>query len=163
MSDESTAPEGGQGTDDTGGLFDSYLQDVPDIAREQVTGYLRDAEKGVNSKLREAADIQSRFGPYKDIDLSRVQPEQLSQVLDWVTQVGSNPEAYQDWLKNEATEAGLIKVEQEEEPENADVDAYIQQRIDAALQPFQQQLSERDKAANQAAIENHINTTLASL
>src|SRR5207302_955183 len=142
MTEQGTAPEGGQG-EAQGSIFDPYLQSVPDgwdsapqgTPREIVSQYLKDAEKNVNTRLSEAADLQKRFGDYKDIDLSRVQPQQLSQVLDWYSQVGQSPEAYQEWLKEAATEAGLIQAEQQEETpaENQDIEEYIQTRIEQAL------------------------------
>jgi hypothetical protein len=37
-----------------------YLSAVPEDAREYVTGYLKDAEKNVNSRLSEAAEIRDK-------------------------------------------------------------------------------------------------------
>src|SRR5271170_7345707 len=105
--DTGTAGDG-QGTvePEGGSIFDPYLQSVPEgwdsapqgTPREIVSSYLKDAEKNVNSKLQEAADLQKQFGDYKDIDLSAVPPQQLSQVLEFVREVGASPEAYQEWL-----------------------------------------------------------------
>src|SRR6266849_3917357 len=97
---EDIQPDGqGVAEQETGSIFDPYLQSVPEgwdtapqgSPREIVSNYLKDAEKNVNSKLQEAADLQKRFGDYKDIDLSVVPPQQLSQVLEFVQQVGSSP------------------------------------------------------------------------
>lgn len=174
MADEGTAgpnaiiadsiAEAGQGTSEPEGVFAPYLQEVPEEHRTVVGGYLKDAEKNVNTKLREAADLQSRFGDYKDIDLSSVTPEQLSNVIAFVKDVGSSPEAYQEWLRSEATEAGLIKAEEEEaQGEDPDLEQYIQSRIQAALNPvtqklsqFEQQTQQQQQAEQQAGIEHHI-------
>jgi hypothetical protein len=163
-----------------GSIFDPYLQSVPEgwdsaptgTPREIVTNYLKDAEKNVNSKLQEAADLQKRFGDYKDIDLSVVPPQQLSQVLEFVREVGASPEAYQEWLRAEAEAAGLLtQQQQEQEPEgDPDFEAYIQQRIEGALSPVQQQLAQyderfsaNDQAQAQQQMESHIESTLGGL
>ena len=164
------------------GFFDTYLESVPEdwttvpqegSPREIAQSYLKDAEKGVNSKLQEAADLQKRFGDYKDIDLSVVPPDQLSQVLEFVQQVGSSPEAYQEWLKSEAEAAGLLQQQQQAEQEpgaDPDFEAYLQQRIEQALSPVQQQLGQYGEQQQQQAqaqaqqqMETHIESTLSSL
>lgn len=182
MDTDGTAPQEGQGTPEPegGSIFDPYLQSVPEgwdsaptgTPREIVSNYLKDAEKNVNSRLSEAADLQKRFGDYKDIDLSVTSPEQLSQVLEFVQQVGASPEAYQEWLRAEAEAAGILQQEQQQEadPENQELEAYIQSRIEGALNPVQQQLaqygerfSQADQARAQHEMETHIESTLTSL
>src|SRR5205823_1492116 len=86
--------------------------------RDVVAKYLTDAQKGVNSRLSEAAEIQKRFGPYSDIDLSGWEPERLSNALGWVEQMSNDDAAFKEWLKEAATESGLL--EQEGEPEQDD-------------------------------------------
>ncbi len=177
-----TVPEGDQGTvepQEAGSIFDPYLQSVPEgwdsppqgNPREIVSQYLKDAEKNVNSKLQDAAELQKRFGDYKDIDLSNTSPEQLSQVLEFVQQVGSSPEAYQEWLRAEAEASGLLQQEQQQDPaEEPDLEAYIQKRIEGALGPVQQQLASydqrftaNDQAQAQHEMETHIESTIAGL
>ena len=178
MTEPGTAVDGQGAGESEGSIFDPYLQAVPEgwdnppqgSPREIVSGYLKDAEKGVNSKLQEAAELQKQFGDYKEIDLSGVTPEQLSQVIEFVNQVNT-PEAYQDWLRNEATEAGLIQQEQQEQgPEDQDLEAYIQTRIQQALDPVTQKLSQFEQSNQeskqeqvQREMETHIETTLSRL
>ena len=178
---EDIQPAEGQGAveQEGGSIFDPYLQSVPEgwdqaptgTPREIVTNYLKDAEKNVNSKLQEAADLQKRFGDYKDIDLSSVPPQQLQQVIEFVNQVGASPEAYQEWLRAEAEASGLLQQEQQEqvEPEQ-DLEAYIQSRIEQAISPVQQQLgqfgeqfSANEQAQAQHQMETHIESTLSGL
>jgi hypothetical protein len=179
--DTDTAPVEGQGQESEGGsIFDPYLQSVPEgwdsapqgSPRDIVSNYLKDAEKNVNSKLQEAADLQKRFGDYKDIDLSVTSPQQLSQVLDFVQQVGASPEAYQEWLRSEAEAAGFFNQEPEQEgpADGEDLETYVQSRIESALNPIQQQLGQygeqfqaNEQAQAQAQMEGHIESTLAGL
>lgn len=181
----SPGPEGGapaegvvdQGTEQTqeqgGSIFDPYLQNVPEASRPIVAGYLKDAEKNVNSKLREAADLQSRFGDYKDIDLSGIPPEQLANVVAFVNDIGSDPEKYNEWLRSEATEAGLIQAQQEaaaQGEQEPDLEEYIQSRIQEALNPvtqqlsrFEQQTQEHEQAEAQTRMEQHIESAFAKI
>lgn len=170
IADSIAAGEASQGTSEPEGVFAPYLQEVPEEHRQTVGNYLKDAEKNVNTKLREAADLQSRFGDYKDIDLNGITPEQLSNVIAFVNDVGSSPDAYQDWLRTEATEAGLIKAEEAAETEDPDLEQYIQSRIEAALNPVTQKLSQfeqrgqqQEQAEQQAGIEQHIESTFKKI
>ena len=108
-------PQEGQGSEATGGLFDSYLEAVPAEARETVTSYLKDAEKNVNSRLQEAAEYKKTWEPYQGVEaLKSYPPEQLSELLAWHQQVTSSDDAFQQWLANAAQEAGLTKAEEQE-------------------------------------------------
>lgn len=157
------AGDAGQGTEQTqqGSIFEPYLQSVPEGSRSIVEGYLKDAEKNVNQRLSDAAGLQKQFGEYKDIDLSGVTPEQLSNLITFVKDIGSDPEAYQGWLREEALEAGLIQAEQEQaaaEGEEPDLEEYIQSRIDQALNPVTQKLSQFEQSSQeQKAQETHAN------
>ncbi len=184
MADDGTALDEGQGTvepQEEGSIFDPYLQSVPEgwdsppqgSPREIVSQYLKDAEKNVNTRLSDAAALQKQFGDYKDIDLGGIPPQQLSQVLEFVQQVGASPEAYQEWLRGEAEASGLLQQEQQQQQEpveDQDLEAYIQQRIDGALSPVQQQLAQyderfsaNDQAQAQHEMETHIESTIAGL
>jgi hypothetical protein len=167
-------PGEGQGAPESqgGSIFDPYLQTVPEASRSIVEGYLKDAEKNVNSQLSEAADLRKQFGDYKDVDLSGIAPDQLSEVLQFVQQVGQSPEAYQEWLRSEAEAAGLLTpAEQEQEAEGEqDLEAYIQDRIEKAtgqidqrLSQFEQSNQERAQNEAQSAMETHITSTLGNL
>lgn len=146
-------------------IFDPYLQTVPEEYRETVSGYLKDAERNVNTQLQEAATLRKQFGPYSEVDLSSVSPQQLSQVLTWVQQVGASPQAYQEWLRQEAEQAGLIEAAQQAQtPEDGqELEAYIQSRIQEAIAPLSEHLTQNEQAARQQAMENHISSTIAKL
>lgn len=148
---EDVQPETGQGGEATGGLFDSYLQTVPEDGRETVASYLKDASKNVESRLQEAAEIQKTLGPYRQVEsLSGYEPEQLSELLAWHQQVTSSEEAYQQWLANAAKEAGLTPAETQE-LQNADeggelsreqIQEFIDQRAAEQVQPIEQRMAE---------------------
>ena len=107
-------PQEGQGDAGTGGIFDPYLSAVPEEARDAVAGYLKDAEKNVNGRLAEAADLQKNLGPYKDVDLSGYDPEILQQLIAWHQQTTADPDAYKQFIEGEAKELGITPQEAEE-------------------------------------------------
>ncbi len=146
MPDDAQPPEG-QGTE-APGIFDPYLQAVPEEARDAVAGYLKDAEKNVNGRLSEAAELQKTLGPFKDVDLTGYQPEELSQLLAWHQQVTASDEAFQTWLRTSAEEAGLTQAQETDlaEKEEAgeltreEVQQLIQQTRDEQLGPLQEEV-----------------------
>lgn len=140
-------PEGGQGDSGATGVFDSYLQAVPEEHRETVTGYLRDAEKNVNGRLSEAAALKENWGGYEQhLAPFREQydPETLAQILAWHQQVSTDQTAYQQWLKDQAQAAGLIEGETPpEEPgelTREEVQRLIDEQASQRLTPLQERL-----------------------
>lgn len=144
-------PDTGQGDQGSGGLFDSYLQTVPEDQRATVEPFLQDASKHVDSRLSEAAEIKRALGQYQQVDgLTQYAPEQLSELLAWHQQVSSSPDAYQQWLADAAKEAGLTPAEEQQvdalEAEGdltpEEINELIDQRADQRVAPLQESLQE---------------------
>jgi len=141
-------PDEGQGDAGTG-IFDPYLSAVPEDARESVASYLKDAEKNVNGRLAEAAELQKSLGPYKDVDLAGYDPETLSQLIAWHQQTTADPDAYRQFIESEATELGITPKEAEEvvaaeesgEITREQIEQQIQQIAEERLNPVQEQLT----------------------
>jgi hypothetical protein len=140
---------GGQGGSGAPGVFDSYLETVPEDQREAVTPYLRDAEKAVNGRLAEAATLQQNWGGYEEhVGAFREQykPEDIAAILQWHQQVTADDNAYQQWLKEAAQQAGFIEGEEQVPPVEGDaltpekVQELIDQRTAEALAPYQQRV-----------------------
>lgn len=160
------APEAQGGSE--GGIFDSYLQAVPEEGRETVTSYLKDAEKHVNGRLETAADLEKRFGNYKDIDFSSYEPAQLNDLIAWHQQMMSSPQAYQDWLKQSYQEAGLDQAIEESEQEsetltNEQIQNLIDERVQAELGPQQERLAEWEELRVIDTIEDQIREDFARI
>ena len=142
-------PDEGQGDAGTPGIFDPYLSAVPEEARDAVAGYLKDAEKNVNGRLAEAAELQKSLGAYKDVDLSGYEPEDLQQLLQWHQQVTSSDDTFKEWLRQSAEEAGLTPA-QEDVLEDAEatgelsreeVQQLIQQTAEERMGPLQEEVT----------------------
>ena len=147
--DEHVQPDEGQGGETTAGIFDPYLSAVPEEARDAVAGYLKDAEKNVNGRLQEAAELQQSLGAYKDVDLPGYEPEDLQQLLQWHQQVTSSDDAFREWLRQSAEEAGLTPA-QEDVLEDAEatgelsreeVQQLIQQTAEERMGPLQEEVT----------------------
>ncbi len=154
-------PQEGQGDQGTG-IFDPYLQAVPEDAREAVAGYLKDAEKNVNGRLQEAATLEKQFGSFKDIDLSGYDSEGLSQLIAWHQQISQNEDAFKEWVAATAQEMGLTPKEEDELAESVEdgeltreqIQQMIQDASQERLSPVQEQLTaiEQEKAID---LEEH--------
>ena len=158
--------QGGEGT----GIFDSYLQSVPEDGRDTVAAYLKDAQKHVDGRYQEAAELRKQYEPYSQIEgFNQYQPDDLAQLLAWHQQVVSSPEAYQQWLSEAAQEAGLIEqaaLEQGLEPEELtrdDIQALAQQLADERVSPLEQRLQQFEQAQQVQELETHIGQTLTEL
>jgi hypothetical protein len=165
-------PDQGQG-DAGGGLFDSYLQTVPEDGRETVESYLKDASRNVESRLQEAADLKKTWEPYQPVQdtLRAYDPEQLQELLAWHQQVTSSDEAYQRWLGNAAKEAGLTPAEEDAleaaeatgELTREEIQKIIADQAEQRVAPLQERLTqfETEQAIN--AEEQNIRTQLEQL
>lgn len=143
-------PGEGQGDGGSGGLFDSYLQAVPEDGRETVESYLRDASKEVEKREEDIADIRKTWEPYKDaLDPQAYPPEQLSELLAWHQQVTSSDEAFKSWLSGASKEAGLTPGEEAalEEAEvsgeltREEVQKLIEEQAEQRVAPLREELT----------------------
>jgi hypothetical protein len=158
---------GGQGGGDTPGIFDSYLQAVPEDARETVAGYLKDAEKNVNSRIESAANLEKTWAPFKEVQdtLTSYDPETLSELLAWHQQMAASPEAFSSWLAREAQAAGLTPAqedaladaEQQGELTRDEVQKLVTEAAQSQVAPVQEKLDaleqDRQLGVEFAAIE----------
>ena len=157
-------PVEGQGTEATPGIFDSYLQAVPEDARDAVAGYLKDAEKNVNERLSEASELKKTWEPYKQVEaLSQYPPEQLRELLGWHQSVSASDDAFQQWLAQEAEAAGFTKAEAQDLADAESDGVLSQERIEQLVaeraaqevQPLQAKIQqwEEQQVLDQAAEE----------
>lgn len=119
-------PAEGQGAEATESPYDSYLQTVPEGAREAAETWFRDTSKGLDAKLQEAAQFRQQWEPYQNVELLRsYEPEPLNELLAWHQQVTASPEAFKEWLQNAAREEGLTPAEEQQIAEEAMLDTEI--------------------------------------
>ena len=156
-------PQEGQGTE-SAGIFDAYLQSVPEEQREIATGYLKDAEKHVNERVQKASELEKTFGPYQELGLNQYQPEQLQQLLGWYEQVSQSEDAFKNWLTDAAKEAGLTLAQAEEVAEEAEehdltrkeAEELATQRAQEMVAPLEQRQAEWEEQRMVDDIESGI-------
>lgn len=157
-------PDEGQG----GSPFDSYLQTVPDDARQAAESWFKDTSKGLNSKLEEGAEFRKQWEPYSQID-NLPPPDQLEELLSFL----GNEEAVDQWVAQQAEAKGFSKAEAQEMGEEAllreeglseqKIQEIIDQRAQEQLQPFEQRLEEMEFARGADLEAEAIRTELGRL
>lgn len=141
-------PDEGQGAGGSGGLFDSYLQAVPEEHRAVVGGYLADAAKNVNSRLEEAATLRTTYESYQQAGLAQYTPDEAKQLFDWHQSVVTSPDAYQQFIADQAKELGLTVAEQQSLAEDVSeftpdqVRTLVQELAQAQVAPLQEQIQQ---------------------
>lgn len=139
MADDAQPDEGrGEGG---AGLYDSYLQFVPQDRHQEALAHLKDISSGVETKLREAADLRTTYEPYTQ---SGYGPEELKQLVGWHQQVTSSEDAYREFLKAESEAAGLIP-EAQRTPEQdvlADLNPkQIEEQVQKLIAPLEERIN----------------------
>lgn len=164
-------PDDTQVVEEPGGLFDSYLEGVPEEHREVVTGFLQDADKNLKGRLEQAAQTEKQWGPYKDVDLAQYEPEKLNELLAWHRQVTQDEDAYGQWLDEAARQAGYTKEEaenlQEAEAEGEltreQVDKLVAERAAEQVAPIEQRLEAIESEKAIGGIEKEITSTFEAI
>jgi hypothetical protein len=151
-------PNEGQGGGGEG-IFDSYLESVPEDQRGPVESYLKDAERNVNSRIAESAEIQKTLGPYQQVEaLQQYDPEQLNELLAWHQQVTSSDDAFKSWLESTAQEVGITpkdeaalqEAEEQGEITKEQVQELVEEKAQERLAPIEQRFNqiEAEKAVD---------------
>lgn len=162
---------GGQGEPvGTPGVFDSYLENVPEDGREVVTNYLKDAERHVNGRLSEAAKLEQTWGGYEEhIGPFREQfkPEEQAQILAWYQQVSQDDNAYQTWLTDAAKKAGLIADDappvEEGDLASADIAKLVEEQTQQRMAPLEQRIQAWETAQAESQEEQTIRSDFERL
>lgn len=164
-------PDEGQGGDG-GSPYDSYLQSVPEQAREAAEQWFKDTSKGLDAKLNEAAEIKKTWEPYQSaLDPQAYPPEQLSELLAWHKQVTSSDEAFKEWLGSAAKEAGLTQAqenaledaEQSGELSKDEVQKLIKEVVAEQVGPIAEQQTELQHEREINALEQDIRGRMTQL
>ena len=134
----------GQGQGEAGGgLFDSYLQSVPEEHRATLLPYFEDAAKNVNGRLEEAAELRKTLSAFEEAGLTQQDPADLQQLVAWRDAVQSSPDAWKEFVSEAAKEAGLTIAEQQQAVEESELSreqiaAMIQETAAQQVAPIQQ-------------------------
>lgn len=99
--------EGGQG----GGLDGLYdLTEVPEHLRPVVGPLLKKVEGNVTQRFQEHADFRKKWEPFDGIEgLTELQPEQLTELLEFQREILSNPDSFKEWWKGIGEHGGWLQ------------------------------------------------------
>ncbi len=144
MADDPQPDEGQGGTGDTG-LYDSYLQFVPEDRRNDALAALKESSSTVDARLREAAELRKTYEPYTQIQgLTDYGPEGVGQLLGWHQTVTASEDAYREFLKTESQAAGLIPEEDRTPEQDALADLspkQIEEQVQKLIAPLEERIN----------------------
>lgn len=162
--------EGGEGQGDQenpgSGLYD--LESAPEQYRPFIEAELKKIEGNVTKRFQDAKDFRSQWEPYSAIEgLTDIPPEQVQELVQ-LRQIAQDPEAFDHWLSTMAEERGLLNGNQPDELEDedsedgddVDLEALLDQRLQAALGPIMEQLQQTQQHQQQAQQEQTIEREL---
>lgn len=142
-------PEGQGQQDAQTGLYD--LSTVDEALRPAVEQHLKQIEENANKRFREHADFKKAWQPYEELGLNQVDPEQLTHVLEFISQLQEEDTA-KDAVRALATELGLQFAEEPADAGEPDPVAQLDTRL-ARLEAWEASQQEaKDLAAAQEAI-----------
>ena len=110
MSEENVQPETapveseGQGN----APYSEYLEKLPEDIRGDVEPIFKEWDSNVTKKFQEAADYKNQWEPYSDLGLNDVPREEVENLLALRNLAESDPEGFDTWLRETASERGIL-------------------------------------------------------
>lgn len=144
-------PGASQGGASQNGLYD--LTAVPEHLREAVSPILKDIEGNVTKKLMEAADFRKTWEPYGELGITDIDPQELQELLAF-RELAQDPDQFREWYDQVGSELGYANQDEGQDDlglgdddfgmvSKTDVEQMVQERLQEALAPFQQQIQEQ--------------------
>jgi hypothetical protein len=168
-------PDEGQG--EGLGLYD--LSAAPDELRPFIQDELKKVEANVTRKFQENAEYRKKMERYESLDgiegLTEMEPEELTRLLDFHSQVLSDPQAFEEWYRAVGEQFGLSPQgnpddEFDGEGQDGDLDpqldaaiARVLEKVDERLAPFEQQMTQQQQEQAITDAQEEIRSELDSL
>lgn len=167
--DDPAQPDSGQG--EGLGLYD--LSAAPEELRPFIEQEMKKVEANVTRKFQEAADFRKQWEPLAGVEgLTDLDPEELTQLLDFHSQVLSDPEAFENWYRAVGEHFGFAPQGEQEDGEDGEdgadpqLEAAIErviQTVDERLKPFEQQQTQQQQEQAIFAAQEEIRGELDAL
>lgn len=168
MADDVQSPAGDQGAEVTdSGLFPDLDSVAPEI-REPLGEYVKKVQGNVDARFREAADFRKSWEPYEELGVKDLDPAQLKGLLDFA-QMAQDETQFNEWLKNAATERGLLSREEpgdlglEEEFDQDKIQSLIAEKVTEAIGPIQEKFQAQEKERMEAQANQEITEQLEQI
>lgn len=117
---EPAQPEEGQGEEASGGSpWESYLDRIPEDARDVASEAFRDMEANATKKFQEHSEFRKQWEPLAQTGVNDLSPEEVS----WLVQFRGaleDPQIMQQWWEGYARENGLTVAEAQAQAEATD-------------------------------------------
>lgn len=150
MADDVQSADADQGAEVTdSGLFPDLDSVAPEI-REPLGEYIKKVQGGVDGRFREAAEYKKGWAPYEELGVRDVPPETLQELLSFA-QLANDPEQFNSWLTNVATERGLLGGAGDDdelglgEDDSSKVEERLIEKVSELLNPIQERFDQQDQ------------------
>lgn len=148
MADDVQSPEGDQGAEATDSGYAQYLDSVAPEIREQVEPLFKEFDGNVTKRFQEHADYKKGWTPYEELGIKDVPPEQLQQLLDFA-QMANDPEQFNQWLQQAATERGLLGQQDDDLDLDLEDDSQVEdrllQKVTEMINPLMERFEKQDQ------------------
>jgi len=142
-------PDTGQGAEATDSGYSQYLDSVAPEIREQVEPLFKEFDGNVTKKFQEHAEYRKGWTPYEELGIKDVPPETLQELLTFA-QMANDPEQFETWLKNVATERGLLGESGDdeidlEEDDSSKIEERLIEKVSELINPLQERFEQQDQ------------------
>lgn len=169
MADDVQSPEGDQGVEASGSGYAQYLDSVAPEIREQVEPLFKEFDGSVTKKFQEAAEYKKGWADYEEAGIKDVPAETLKELLAFA-QMAQDEGQFNDWLKSQATERGLMG-EAEDDLGLDDVDEMspekiqelIAEKVSEALKPIEERTQQQEQERLEQEASQEITSQLEAI
>lgn len=137
FTDPAVQPDPGQGGDTGDAPYAEYLNRIPEEHRGLVEPVFKEWDGNVTKRFQQASEASKKWEPYEQAGINQYDPETLSGLVQFAQM---DREQFTDWLREQATEAGLITPDPGLDPST--VDPGVEQVLQQHLSPITQQLQQ---------------------
>lgn len=139
-----------QGAEATDSGYSQYLDSVAPEIREQVEPLFKEFDGNVTKKFQEHAEYRKGWTPYEDLGVKDVPPETLQELLTFA-QMANDPEQFNSWLQNVATERGLLGEQGDDdeldlgEDDSSKIEERLIEKVSELINPLQERFEKQDE------------------
>jgi hypothetical protein len=152
VSEETVQPDESAEVVDSGGSegqgdtpYGEYLERVPEAVRGEVEPIFKEWDANVTKRFQEASEFRKQYEGLAELGVGDVPRDELENLIALRELAANNPEGFDAWLRDTATQRGLLPGELDEsqvdefgDPVDEKI-APLQQEIEAMKSQFEQQ------------------------
>jgi len=133
-------PDAGQGAAPGDAPYSEYLNRIPEEHRGVVEPVFKEWDGNVTRRFQEHSEYRRRFEPFEQMGIDQYDPEGLEQLIEF-GKLANDPVKFRTWLESAAREHGILQTETQGLDAEL-LDPAVQQLIEQATSPLQQQLEQ---------------------